>query len=103
MIYEKFDVLPLPKLIERIKVRMRDQDVDFFDYAEPYRPPLLYWKSRYIDESFGDYKKQVNFDKKLASTDIISPDREFGPMQSELDQQLREVGLKIRGYRPYKI
>jgi DNA phosphorothioation-associated putative methyltransferase len=103
MIYEEFDNSPLPKLVERIKVRMRDQDVDFFDYVEPYRPPLLYWKSRYIDESFQDYKKQLSFDKRIAETGIVTPDREFGPMRSELDLQLRELGLEIRGYRFYKV
>ncbi|WP_151704769.1 DNA phosphorothioation-associated putative methyltransferase [Nitrincola alkalilacustris] len=103
MVYEEFDSSPLPKLVERIKVRMRDQDVDFFDYVEPYKPPLLYWKSRYIDESFEDHKKQLSFDKKLAATGIMKPDKEFGPMRSELDWQLRELGLEIRGYRLYKV
>lgn len=103
MIYEEFDSSPLPKLVERIKVRMRDQDVDFFDYVEPYRPPLLYWKSRYIDESFQDYKKQLSFDKRIAETGIVTPDREFGPMRSELELQLRELRLQIRGYRFYKV
>jgi DNA phosphorothioation-associated putative methyltransferase len=103
MVYEEFDSSPLPRLTERIKVRMRDQDVDFFDYVEPYRPPLLYWKSRYIDENFQDYKKQLSFDKRIAKTGIVTPDREFGPMRSELDLQLRELGLEIRGYRFYKV
>ena len=103
MVYEDFGSSPLPKLIERIKVRMRDQDVDFFDYVEPYRPPLLYWKSELIDKSFDDYKKQMTFDKKIAETGIIEPDKEFGPMRAELDLQLQEAGLKIRGYRLYKV
>lgn len=103
MVYEEFDNSPLPRLLERIKVRMRDQDVDFFDYVEPYRPPLLYWKSRYIYDSFGDYKKQVSFDKKLAATGIMDPDKEFGALREELDLRLRDVGLEIRGYRLYKV
>lgn len=103
MVYEEFDTSPLPRLVERIKVRMRDQDVDFFDYVEPYRPPLLYWKSRLIDDTFDDYKKQISFDKKLSETGIMGPEREYGPMRSELDVQLREIGLEIRGYRLYKV
>lgn len=103
MAYEDFDSSPLPRLVERIKVRLRDQDVDFFDYVEPYKPPLLYWKSRYIDESFNDYKKQLSFDKKIASMGVVSQSRDFGPMRSELDLKLRERGLEIRGYRFYKI
>ena len=103
MTYEEFNTSPLPRLIERIKVKMRDQDVDFFDYVEPYTPPLLYWKSKYIDESFEDYKKQLNFEKKLIETGILDANKEFGLMRSELDTQLREMGLEIRGYRFYKI
>jgi len=103
MVYEEFDTSPLPRLVERIKVRMRDQDVDFFDYVEPYKPPLLYWKSRLIDDTFEDFKKQSSFDKKLSGTGIIQEDREFGPMRSELDLHLRELGLEIRGYRLYKV
>ncbi len=102
MVYEEFDQSPLPRLIERIKVRMRDQDVDFFDYVEPYKPPLLYWKSNFIDESFEDYKKQKSFDKKLATTDILDREREYGPMRAELDKQLSDIGLAIRGYRLLK-
>lgn len=30
-----------PLLVERIKIKMRDQDVDFFDYGERYEPPPL--------------------------------------------------------------
>ena len=103
MVYEEFDTSPLPRLVERIKVRMRDQDVDFFDYVEPYRPPLLYWKSRLIDDTFDDFKKQISFDKKLSKTGIMDPEREYGPMRSELDMLLREIGLEIRGYRMYKV
>ena len=33
---------PIPCLTERIKVKMREQDIDFFDYSEKYQPqPLL--------------------------------------------------------------
>lgn len=103
MVYEEFDSSPLPCLVERIKVRMRDQDVDFFDYVEPYKPPLLYRKSRLIDDTFPDYKKQASFDKKLTETGIIDCDRDYGPLRSDLDLQLREIGLQIRGYRLYKV
>ena len=33
---------PIPCLTERIKIKMREQDIDFFDYSEKYQPqPLL--------------------------------------------------------------
>jgi hypothetical protein len=30
-----------PHLVERIKIKMREQDVDFFDYGEKFNPPPL--------------------------------------------------------------
>jgi DNA phosphorothioation-associated putative methyltransferase len=103
MAYKDFDTSPIPKLVERIKVRLRDQDVDFFDYVGPHEPPPLYWKSDYIDSSFEDYKKQVNFDKKFEKLGIIDRNDEFGPMETELSTQLKQEGIEIRGYRLYKL
>jgi len=37
-----------PSLVERIKIKMRDQDVDFFDYGGRYEPPPLPNKTSYI-------------------------------------------------------
>ncbi|EXJ11399.1 DNA phosphorothioation-associated putative methyltransferase [Nitrincola nitratireducens] len=101
--YEGFEDTPLPLLKERVKVKLREQDVDYFDYVEPYNPPLLYWKSKFIDESFSDFKKQVSFDKRLAKTGIIEPSKDYGPKRIELDSLLKDQGLEVRGYRFYSI
>ena len=99
--YESFDSSPLPTLIERVKVNLRKQEIDFFDYVEPYVPPPLYWKGSVIDETFDDFKKQRAFDKKLEAMKIISHDQEFGMDRGELDCHLKDRGLQIRGYRFY--
>ncbi|UHQ53729.1 DNA phosphorothioation-associated putative methyltransferase [Microbulbifer sp. YPW16] len=39
-----------PKLVERIKIRLRDQEVDYFDYVGKYSPPPLNNKSDFINE-----------------------------------------------------
>jgi len=65
--YVGFDDSPLPQLKERIKIKMADQDVDFFDYVDEKKRPVLLDKIEYIDDSFDDYKKQKSFDRKLAS------------------------------------
>jgi DNA phosphorothioation-associated putative methyltransferase len=38
-----------PLLIERVKIKMRDQDVDFYDYVGKYTPPPLNNKHNFID------------------------------------------------------
>ena len=37
-----------PLLVERIKIKMRDQDVDFFDYGGKFTPPPLENKKLFI-------------------------------------------------------
>ena len=101
--YEGFDSKPLPLLTQRIKVKLRDQDVDYFDYVGPFTPPLLYWKSRVTDASFPDYKKQATFEKKLSDLGIVERDMNFGPSEKELHTALKHQGVEIRGYRFYKV
>lgn len=101
--YEGFETSPLPRLTQRIKVRLRDQDVDYFDYVGPYEPPLLYWKSQLIDPSFADHKKQLSFEKKLISIGMMPDAMNFGPSSEDLESSLRAQGLELRGYRFYKV
>lgn len=63
--YEGFDNTPLPQLKERVKIKMAEQDVDFFDYMNENQRAVLLDKMKYIDESFEDYKKQKAFNKRL--------------------------------------
>ena len=52
MKFDDFVGKPLPRMLERVKVKLRDQDLDFFEYGGQYAPPFLYFKSRYINEEF---------------------------------------------------
>ncbi|WP_438863894.1 DNA phosphorothioation-associated putative methyltransferase [Neptunicella sp.] len=63
--YSGFDDTPLPQLTERVKIKMVDQDVDFFDYINESKRPLLVNKVDYIEGSFKDFKKQKAFNKRL--------------------------------------
>ncbi|MDG0980183.1 MAG: DNA phosphorothioation-associated putative methyltransferase [Halieaceae bacterium] len=103
MTYDDFESSPTPRLRERIKVRLRDQDVDYFDYVSPFIPPVLYWKSLVIDKSSPDFNKQVSFDKRLEELGIISPGAWYGPAYEALLDALRENDLKLKGYRFFKI
>ena len=39
----------MPNLVERIKINMREQDVDFFDYTGEFKPVPLETKEIYIN------------------------------------------------------
>ena len=56
----------LPLLTERIKVKMLEQDIDYFYYGDiyPYQP--FYNKIDYLQKGSSGFKSQQRFDKKLA-------------------------------------
>ena len=79
MEFDEFDTSPLPTLRRRIKVNVRKQDYDLFDYGTAAHPnPLLYRKSRYIHEDYPGYAEQLAFDEALEATGILEAS-EFGP------------------------
>lgn len=94
--YKDFDNRAIPLLEERIKVKLREQDIDFFDYVGEYKPQPLYNKSMFMDETFEGYQKQAEFDKSLSEVgiDIVG---ERGPSSVELEAQLAKLGYIIRG------
>ncbi|WP_371187840.1 DNA phosphorothioation-associated putative methyltransferase [Thalassotalea maritima] len=102
--YTGFDDTPLPQLKERVKIKMVDQDVDFFDYINEAKRPLLLNKIEYIDDSFDDFKKQKNFNQKLSkiferlglAADLYSV------MNSLFLADILSNQYKIKGYRFYK-
>ena len=46
--YEDFNQSSAPKLKERVKIKMADQDVDFFDYVDEHSDAVLSNKTEYI-------------------------------------------------------
>lgn len=65
MRYDDFAGQPLPRMIERVKIKLREQDIDYFAYGEKYEPPFLYHKSRTINEEFPYYPEQIAFEEAL--------------------------------------
>jgi len=50
-----------PYLIERIKIKLREQDVDFFDYVDRYEPPPLTNKHLFVlPESYAGDSEKTN-------------------------------------------
>jgi DNA phosphorothioation-associated putative methyltransferase len=101
--YEGFYDSPLPQLKERVKIKMADQDVDFFDYIIKEKRPLLLNKIDYIDDTFEGYKKQKAFNKRLL--------KELCKLQvglnsisfSQLSELLEQNGTHISNHNLQKI
>lgn len=85
-------------IVERIKIKMAEQDIDFFDYVnENTRPPLLN-KRAFIDQSFANYKKQDSFDKRLAKLLNINLNEDILLSCGEFDTKSREENKKVTGF-----
>ncbi|MDH5413390.1 MAG: DNA phosphorothioation-associated putative methyltransferase, partial [Flavobacteriaceae bacterium] len=86
--YDDFEHSPIPLLQERIKIRLRDQEIDFFQYGIEYEPQPLYKKSLFLEESNSDHKIQSDFEHKLykrLQLEIIG----YGPSFSEFAEILK--------------
>lgn len=72
--YDRFDESPVPTLNTRIKVRLRDQDLDIFEYAGEFKPTVLLGKSKFVNEEYPRYAEQLEFDEQLAATGLVDFD-----------------------------
>lgn len=97
MKYDDFEGKPLPEMIQRVKVNLREQQIDVFDYSAPYVPHPLYFKTKFIPQSFINYEAQIAFDRKLAAVDYLDFSG-FGPPRDELYAALSRCGLNIDGF-----
>jgi DNA phosphorothioation-associated putative methyltransferase len=98
MNYDDFEGKAIPEMIRRVKINLREREIDIFDYSAPYEPHPLYLKSRFLTSTFPNYAAQVAFDKaltELSSLDLCG----FGPSRAELIRTLSQRGLAINGFK----
>ncbi len=86
MIYDDFRK-PLPLLRQRVKIRLRDQEIDWFDYDGEYASQPLYLKSQYLSESALNFNAQQYFDIQMTNLRGIDLS-DFGPSLVELEALL---------------
>lgn len=97
MRYDDFENQPLPCLLERVKINLREQTFDLYQYGEEYEPTYLYLKARYINEEFPHYAEQLNFDEQLQALnlfDLIG----YGPKPDHFRQTLTSNRWVIDGF-----
>ena len=96
--YEQYTESLLPRLRERIKINLRNQVIDFFDYGDDVPWQLLFMKSRYMAPDQPGYVKQTKFDAQLEALRDLDF-RKFGPSVAELAQYLQASKLTIEGFK----
>jgi len=96
--YDDFDQ-PLPYLVERIKIRMAEQEVDFFDYVDvPRRPPLLN-KSYLLPTDHPDFAKQRALEQRLGKLFGLDLQQDLNLSRGEFEVVLSRERKMIKGFR----
>lgn len=96
--FENFETSPLPLLKRRVKINLRKQEYDEFEYGSAQYPStVLYNKSRFMHEDMEGYAEQLAFDESLERTGLLDL-TSFGPSFDELLNQLENNRLTISGY-----
>ena len=100
MRYDGFDALALPRMVERVKVKLREQDIDWFSYGEGtgFVPPYLFHKSRYLNEESPGYPEQVAFDEALDALGLCDLSG-HGPDPQTFDGALAARRWEVDGLR----
>lgn len=97
MRFDDFEELALPQMLERIKIRLVNQSIQFFDYVGEYEPPYLYMKSRFLGEESPNYEEQMRFDEQLQALGLFVFG-EYGPQKAEFDATLEKQGFEIKEF-----
>lgn len=95
--YRDFDDNPLPQLIERVKINLRTQAIQFFDYLREDQTQVLYHKSRFIPESHPDYARQRKLDDALLERGLVGL-ASLGPPLEVFRERLRAADLQLNGF-----
>lgn len=95
--FEDFEDHPLPRLLQRVKVNLRDQDLDVFNYGADYAPTLLYHKSRFINEEFPHFAEQVAVEEALDNLGLHDLSG-YGPSEMEFYRVLARARWEVKGF-----
>jgi DNA phosphorothioation-associated putative methyltransferase len=97
MRYDDFENQPIPRLLERVKINLREQTFDLYEYGDTFEPTNLYLKSRYINEEFPRFAEQLNFDEQLQALNLFDMSG-YGPKPQEFLQTLARSRWQIEGF-----
>ncbi|MCV6620127.1 MAG: DNA phosphorothioation-associated putative methyltransferase [Cellvibrionaceae bacterium] len=102
LVYDDFSA-PVPHLKERIKVRLAEQEIDYFDYVNTRRRPPLLGRSQYLESNFDNYDKQLGLDRRLAALGMLKFQTENLTSRGEWESFLDRNNITIRGFRIFRV
>lgn len=96
--YDDFEK-SVPYLVERTKIKMADQDIDFFDYVDEARRPPLLNKHLLLDKQSEQYEKQKRFDIRLSKLLGTTATNEVILHRQMYEECLLQTGKTVSGFR----
>ncbi|MFV7770141.1 DNA phosphorothioation-associated putative methyltransferase [Shewanella marisflavi] len=96
--YDDFDK-SVPYLVERTKIKMADQDIDFFDYIDETRRPPLLNKHLLLDSQNEQYEKQKSFDKRLSKLLGTTATNEVILHRQMFEECLMQAGKQVASFK----
>jgi DNA phosphorothioation-associated putative methyltransferase len=96
--FDDFLGKPVPRMLQRVKINLRKQTFDVFEYGDLYETSYLYRKSRFINEEFSNYAEQLRFEEELNKLNIFDFGG-YGPQSSEFDSLLSAMRYEIDGFQ----
>ncbi len=94
MVFDDFEGQALPRMVERIKIRLFDQRIEFYEYGDEFVPPYLYLKSRFITDDYPHYDQQLVFDEKLQDMECLDLTG-HGMSADAFDDAIDTLGLEV--------
>jgi len=95
--FQNFVGSPIPSLKRRVKVRLRDQELDVFDYVGGFEPTVLYYKSRYINEEFEHFAEQLAFEEALEELGAFDLSG-YGLPNEQFFRKLADLRYEVSGF-----
>ncbi|MDR3105367.1 MAG: DNA phosphorothioation-associated putative methyltransferase [Yokenella regensburgei] len=89
----------VPYLVERTKIKMVDQNIDFFDYLDESRRPPLLNKHLLLSNKDEQYEKQKNFDERLSKLLGTTATGEVILNRQIFEERLALTGKHVAGFR----
>lgn len=102
MVYDDFET-SIPFLKERVKVKLAQQSIEYYDYLNPQRRPPLLGKSSFLSNESDSYKKQLSLDKRLSEFGMLKSNSENCISRFEWNSFLERNNITIKGFRIFGI
>jgi len=98
LVYPDFETNPHPALLRSIKLSLRDQSVDGYDYSQSENPPILHRKETFLEPSHPLYEKFARLTCQQEKHGILDDSRSIGT-KAAWEERLQKAGFQLRGHR----